>query len=171
MKGRRAVDALGERAIAVSPAWTYRALLGAQGLVRRPCAFRDRLLKKEQRGRAKLRLPSSIDARAKLQLALLQTRPRSFDGPVDLLASPERDPDEPWRRLMPQLRVHNVLEKHGDISTAVGARVMQSIFDAALAGRPHRHVRSLRRRSPRPPQIGRAAESPDALVVARCPQP
>jgi hypothetical protein len=33
---------------------------------------------------------------------------------------------------MPQLRVHKVLEKHSDISTAVGARVMQSIFDEAL---------------------------------------
>jgi thioesterase domain-containing protein len=94
--------------------------------------LRDRLLKKEQRGRAKSPT-ESIDARAKLQLALLQTRPRSFDGRVDLLASPERDPAEPWGRLMPQLRVHKVLEKHSDISTAVGARVMQSIFDEALA--------------------------------------
>jgi thioesterase domain-containing protein len=96
--------------------------------------LRDRLMKKEQRGRAKSPA-ESIDARAKLQLALLQTRPRAFDGPVDLLASPERDPAEPWGRLMPQLRVHKVLEKHSDISTAVGARVMQSIFDAALAGK------------------------------------
>ena len=111
----------------------------ARSLVRKDSSddlarLRDRLLKKEQRGRAKSPT-ESIDARAKLQLALLQTRPRSFDGPVDLLASPERDPAEPWGRLMPQLRVHNVLEKHGDISTAVGARVMQSIFDAALAGK------------------------------------
>jgi thioesterase domain-containing protein len=96
--------------------------------------LRDRLMKKERRGRAKSPA-ESIDARAKLQLALLQTRPRAFDGPVDLLASPERDPAEPWGRLMPQLRVHKVLEKHSDISTAVGARVMQSIFDAALAGK------------------------------------
>ena len=111
----------------------------ARSLVRKDSSddlarLRDRLLKKEQRGRAKSPT-KSIDARAKLQLALLQTRPRSFDGPVDLLASPERDPAEPWGRLMPQLRVHKVLEKHGDISTAVGARVMQSIFDAALAGK------------------------------------
>jgi thioesterase domain-containing protein len=94
--------------------------------------LRDRLLKKEQRGRAKSPT-ESIDARARLQLALLQTQPRAFAGPVDLLASPERDPAEPWGRLMPQLRVHKVLEKHSDISTAVGARVMQSIFDEALA--------------------------------------
>jgi thioesterase domain-containing protein len=111
----------------------------ARSLVRKDSSddlarLRDRLLKKEQRGRAKSPT-ESIDARAKLQLALLQTQPRSFDGPVDLLASPERDPAEPWGRLMPQLRVHNVLKKHGDISTAVGARVMQSIFDAALAGK------------------------------------
>src|SRR5262245_35181700 len=94
--------------------------------------LRDRLMKKEQRGRAKSPT-DSIDARAKLQLALLQTQPRRFDGRVDLLASPARDPAEPWGRLMPQLRVHNVLEKHGDISTGVGARAMQSIFDATLA--------------------------------------
>jgi hypothetical protein len=94
--------------------------------------LRERLLKKEQRGRAKSPT-ESIDARAKLQLALLQTQPRAFAGPVDLLASPERDPTEPWARLMPQMRVHRVLEKHSDISTAVGARVMQSIFDEALA--------------------------------------
>jgi thioesterase domain-containing protein len=94
--------------------------------------LRDRLLKKEQRGRAKSPT-ESIDARARLQLALLQTQPRAFAGPVDLLASPERDPTEPWARLMPQMRVHRVLEKHSDISTAVGARVMQSIFDEALA--------------------------------------
>jgi thioesterase domain-containing protein len=94
--------------------------------------LRDRLLKKEQRGRAKSPT-ESIDARAKLQLALLQTQPRTFAGQVDLLASPERDPAEPWGRLMPQMRVHKVLEKHSDISTAVGARVMQSIFDEALA--------------------------------------
>jgi thioesterase domain-containing protein len=94
--------------------------------------LRNRLLKKEQRGRAKSPT-ESIDARARLQLALLQTQPRAFAGPVDLLASPERDPTEPWGRLMPQLRVHQVLEKHSDISTAVGARVMQSIFDEALA--------------------------------------
>jgi hypothetical protein len=94
--------------------------------------LRDRLLKKEQRGRAKSPT-ESIDARARLQLALLQTQPRCFDGRVDLLASPERDPTEPWVRLMPQMRVHRVLAKHSDISTAVGARVMQSIFDDALA--------------------------------------
>jgi hypothetical protein len=81
-------------------------------------------------------LPHSIEARAKLQFALSQYRLRSFDGPVDLLASPERDPAEPWARLMPQLRVHKVLERHSDISTAVGARVAQSIFDAALAASP-----------------------------------
>ncbi|MGH6824205.1 alpha/beta fold hydrolase [Methyloceanibacter sp.] len=97
--------------------------------------FRERLLLKEQRGRAKSPA-ESIDARARLQLALLQTRPQGFEGPVDLLASPERDPTEPWVRLMPHLRVHKVLQKHSDISTAVGARVMQSIFDAALAAPP-----------------------------------
>jgi hypothetical protein len=96
--------------------------------------LRDRLLKKEQRGRAKSPT-ESIEARAKLQLALLQTQPPRFDGRVDLLASRGRDPIELWGRLMPQLRVHKVLEKHNDISTAVGARVMQSIFDAALAGK------------------------------------
>lgn len=115
----------------------HRAGTFARSLTRKDSSddlarLRDRLLKKEQRGRAKSPT-ESIDARAKLQLALLQTRPRSFDGRVDLLASPERNPAEPWARLMPQLRVHKVLEKHSDISTAVGARVMQSIFDEALA--------------------------------------
>jgi hypothetical protein len=94
--------------------------------------FRDRLLRKEQRGRAKLPA-ESIDARAKLQLALSQYRPRSFDGPVALLASPERDPTDPWASLLPQLRIHHAFSTHSEIASAIAARLMQSIFDAALA--------------------------------------
>jgi hypothetical protein len=114
-------------------AWTIaRSLAGASSddLAK----FRNKLLLKEQRGRSKLpQLPDSIDARAKLQFALSQYRLRRFEGPVDLLASPERDPDYPWLGLLPQMRVHRVFAKHEEVSGAAAARVIQSIIDGVLA--------------------------------------
>lgn len=92
---------------------------------------RNKLLSQEQRGRSKLPgQPQAIEARAKLHAALLHYRPRIFDGPVTILSSPKRD--YPWKGLLPRLRVQLVFEKH-EISTAQAARLMQSIFDEALA--------------------------------------
>ena len=97
--------------------------------------FRNRLLSQEQRGRSKLsEQPGSIDARAKLQAALRHYQPRIFDGPVEILASPERDTTHPWSGLLPRRRVHKVFEKHNDVSGATAARLVQSIFDATLQG-------------------------------------
>ena len=91
---------------------------------------RNRLMSQEQRGRSKLPgQPQAINARAKLQAALLHYRPRVFDGPVTILSSPERD--YPWKALLPRLRVQQVFEKH-EVSSAAAARFMQSTFDDAL---------------------------------------
>jgi thioesterase domain-containing protein len=94
--------------------------------------FRERLLTKQERGRSKTQ-PESIDARAKLQVAMSRYKLREFDGPVEILASPEREMDSPWAELLPRRRVRRVFEKHSEISTGKAASLMQSIFDAALA--------------------------------------
>lgn len=97
--------------------------------------FRNRLLSQEQRGRSKLAAqPESVDARAKLHAALRHYQPRIFDGPVEILASPERDTTHPWSGLLPRRRVHQVFEKHNEVSSAAAARLVQSIFDATLQG-------------------------------------
>jgi thioesterase domain-containing protein len=101
--------------------------------------FRNRLLWQQQRGRSKYpeqRL--SIDARAKLHAACIHYKPRVFHGPVAILSAPKhdplfRDPSHLWSRLLPQRCVHLVFEKHDEISSATAARLIQSIFDAALA--------------------------------------
>lgn len=96
--------------------------------------FRERLLTKEERGRSKTPgRPESIEARAKLQVAMSRYKLRKFDGPVEILASPEREMDLPWAELLPQRRVRRVFEKHSEIATGKAASLMQSIFDAALA--------------------------------------
>jgi hypothetical protein len=61
------------------------------------------------------------------------TRPREFDGPVEILASPERELASSLADLLPRRRSRLAFEKHGEISTVKSASIMQSIFDAALA--------------------------------------
>jgi len=97
--------------------------------------FREKLLAKEERGRSKLPgMPQSVEARAKLHVAVSRYKPRKFDGPVEILASPERDMDNPWAELLPQRRARRVFAKHSDITSGQAASLMQSIFDAALGG-------------------------------------
>jgi hypothetical protein len=97
--------------------------------------FRERLMEKEELGRSKLPgQPQSIEARAKLQAALWHYRPRAVDAPVIILASPERDSEYPWNELIPRRRMQVVFKKHSDVSTEIGARLLQSIVDEALAG-------------------------------------
>jgi thioesterase domain-containing protein len=96
--------------------------------------FRERLMEKEELGRSKLPgQPQSIEARAKLQAALWHYRPRPVDAPVVILASPERDSEYPWDGLIPRRRMQVVFGKHSEVSSAIGAGHLQSIFDAALA--------------------------------------
>jgi thioesterase domain-containing protein len=96
--------------------------------------FREKLLTKEERGRSKMPgVPQSVEARAKLQLALSRYEPRKFDGPVEILASPERELDNSLADLLPQRRSRLVFEEHGEISTAKAASLMQLIFEEALA--------------------------------------
>jgi thioesterase domain-containing protein len=96
--------------------------------------FREKLLTKEERGRSKMPgVPQSVEARAKLQFALSRYTPRRFDGPVEILASPERELDKSLTDLLSQCRARLVFEQHGEISTAKAASLMQSIFEEALA--------------------------------------
>ncbi|MGH6825078.1 alpha/beta fold hydrolase [Methyloceanibacter sp.] len=97
-------------------------------------SFREKLLTKEERGRSKMPgVPQSLEARAKLQFALSRYKPRKFDGPVEILASPERELDSSLADLLPRRRTRLVFEEHGEISTAKAASLMQSIFEEALA--------------------------------------
>ena len=62
----------------------------------------------------------------------------SFRGPAAVLASREkhhkyRDPSRGWARLLPRLEVHVIAELHRDLTNPDAARIMQSIFDSALA--------------------------------------
>ena len=67
--------------------------------------FREKLLTKEERGRSKMPgVPQSLEARAKLQFALSRYKPRKFDGPVEILASPERELDSSLADLLPRRR-------------------------------------------------------------------
>jgi thioesterase domain-containing protein len=80
----------------------------------------------------------SIDAQTKLHVAFRHYKPRAFPGSVAVLTAPKhdplfRDPIHLWTALLPQRRVHAVFEEHNEISSANAARLMQSIFDAALA--------------------------------------
>jgi hypothetical protein len=98
--------------------------------------FREKLLTKEERGRSKMPgVPQSVEARAKLQFALSRYKLRRFDGPVEILASPERELDKSLTDLLPRQRSRLVFEEHGEISTAKAASLMQSIFEEALAER------------------------------------
>lgn len=111
-----------------------RGMMGGGADVSEEMLFREKLLKKEKRGRSKMpRVPQSIDARARLQVAMLRYKPRKFDGPVEILASPERDLDNPWADLLPRRRARRVFMKHSEISSGKAASLMQEIFDAALA--------------------------------------
>ena len=97
-------------------------------------SFREKLLTKEERGRSKMPgVPQSLEARAKLQFALSRYKPREFDGPVEILASPERELASSLADLLPRRRSRLAFEKHDEISTVKSASIMQSIFDAALA--------------------------------------
>jgi hypothetical protein len=97
-------------------------------------SFREKLLTKEERGRSKMPgVPQSVEARAKLQFALSRYKPRQFDGPVEILASPERELDSSLADLLPRRRSQLVFEEHCEISTAKAASLMQVIFKAALA--------------------------------------
>jgi thioesterase domain-containing protein len=97
--------------------------------------FRERLMEKEELGRSKLPgQPQSIEARAKLQAALWHYRPTAVDAPVVILASPDRDSEYPWNELIPRRRMQVVFKRHSEVSTEVGARLLQSIVDEALAG-------------------------------------
>jgi hypothetical protein len=80
-------------------------------------------------------VPQSLEARAKLQFALSRYEPRKFDGPVEILASPERELDKSLTDLLSRCRARLVFEQHGEISTAKAASLMQSIFEEALAKR------------------------------------
>jgi thioesterase domain-containing protein len=98
--------------------------------------FREKLQTKEERGRSKMPgVPQSVEARAKLQFALSRYEPRKFDGPVEILASPERELDKSLTDLLSRCRARLVFDQHGEISTAKAASLMQSIFEEALAER------------------------------------
>jgi len=91
----------------------------------------------DQRGAGPLKnawRAASVEARAKLQFALSRYKPRRFDGPVEILASPERELDSSLADLLPRRRSQLVFEEHGEISTAKAASLMQMFFKAALAG-------------------------------------
>jgi hypothetical protein len=77
-------------------------------------------------------MPQSVEARAKLQFALTRYQPCEFEGPVEILASPERELDSSLADLLPHRRAL-VFEKHDEISSEKAACLMQSIFEAALA--------------------------------------
>jgi hypothetical protein len=100
---------------------------------------RNILLKKKQEGRSKYEEEQlSIEAQTKLHAAFRHYRPRSFSGLVDILSARERDPtfrdpSHQWNELLPQRRVQLVAEEHDDIGGGPAARLMQSIFDTALA--------------------------------------
>ena len=121
--------------------WLHRARASLRSLIDKNAEFaedvrrfRERLVEKEALGRSKLPgQPQAIEARAKLQAALWHYRPKPVDVPVVILASPDRDSDYPWNGLIPRRRMEVVFGKHSEVSTSVGARHLQSIFDTALA--------------------------------------
>ena len=101
---------------------------------------RNQLLRQKERGRGKYleqRLP--VEARAKLRTAFRYYKPRPFHGPVVVLSAPKNhplsnDPSKFWSRLLPQRQVHLVFNNHDEISSSAAAQLIQSIFDATLAG-------------------------------------
>jgi thioesterase domain-containing protein len=116
--------------------------------------FRERLMEKEELGRSKLPgQPQSIEARAKLQAALWHYRPSPVDVPVVILTSPDRQSEYPWNGLIPRRRLQLAFDKHSEVSTAVGARHLQSIFDAALAAPEPAGTTQPRKPAPRGPAI------------------
>jgi thioesterase domain-containing protein/acyl carrier protein len=102
--------------------------------------FRRALEWKRREGRENYsELHFSINARAKLRAAYLCYQPRTFDGPVTILLSSLSDAavlandTEVWAQLLPQVRLRVFEGKHGFIAdSATPARLLQSIFDAAL---------------------------------------
>ena len=79
------------------------------------------------------RSPQSLEARAKLKFALSRYKPREFDGPVEILASPERELASSLADRLPRRRSRLAFEKHDEISTGKSASIMHLIFDATLA--------------------------------------
>ena len=109
----------------------------------RELKFRYKFWRIRSQGRGKHRdLRLSIAARAKLSAAYRHYRPRPFNGPAAILSSLDRrpmfeSPSQIWADLLPQRRVYQLTEHHREMEEAETrartARLMQSIFDAALA--------------------------------------
>lgn len=101
--------------------------------------FQRRFERKEQQGRQKYPgVKRSVEAQARLQAAFRQHRPPPFHGAAAILSSEERDatfrdPSNIWHEFLPNLEVRPVVDEHGQIGGAASARLMQSIFDAAIA--------------------------------------
>lgn len=102
--------------------------------------FRNALERKRREGREKYsELRLSINAQAKLRAAYLRYQPRTFHGPVAILLSSRAraavfpNDTEIWVDLLPQRQVHVFEGKHDGVSgSTTAARLLQSIFDAAL---------------------------------------
>ena len=101
--------------------------------------FLRRLEEKAREGQGRYPdLQLSARAQARLQASYRRYLPPPFHGPAAILSSAARDAtfrDEGqiWSEFVPSRTVHRIAETHKDIGDAATARMMQSIFDAALA--------------------------------------
>ena len=162
-----ALEALGERAIAVSPAWDVCALLGAQGFVRRPCAAPRQA--PEERAARPRKIAYRVDRRARQASACPVANSAAELRRARWTFSPRR------RGIRPSPGGGSCRNcactmswKNTAISALPWVRVSCSrSLTRHLPERPHRHVRSLRRRSPRPPRDkGERAGVPTARSCA-----
>lgn len=108
-------------------------------LLPRPLRLRYYELRWKKRGRTRFADQNlSAEARAKLYAAYIDYRIRPYAGPVTILASRARLPamrdGSQVASLLPNRRVHMVVDRHGEIANQpLAAQLMQEAFDAALA--------------------------------------
>ena len=107
--------------------------------------YQRRFAHKERRSYGRLQRRSGI-AHAKFYAASEHYDPHVFRGPAAVLASREkhqkyRNSSHGWAKLLPEREVHIIAEMHRDLTNPDAARIMQSIFDSALArvDRPPAH--------------------------------
>jgi thioesterase domain-containing protein len=99
-------------------------------------SFRRKIEEKRRAGYYGDQSPS-ISALTRLAVALERYEPHAFRDPVAILCSRRweskfRDPSYGWAKLLPHRELHVVADRHLELTNPEAARVMLSVFDAAL---------------------------------------
>ena len=124
---------------AITKNWLRAKLLGLRP-IRALYGLRFRRILLRRKGEGRLRyseLGLSITAQAKFGVAVFRYQPRPYHGPVTILSCADRHAafEEAFHisKLIPQRRVRLLTEDHYNIVGAATARLMQTVFDTALA--------------------------------------